>query len=112
MPRALRSFTLDTSVTAHKLAPGTIRRIIGFARPYRGWLVAFLALIVVDALAGAAGPLIYRAIIDQGIAEERPELVVALAGLVALLALVSAIGGLYASLSQTQFGDAAAAVAA
>ena len=94
MPRALKSFTLDTSVTAHKLAPGTLRRIIGFARPYRGWLVAFLALIVVDALAGAAGPLIYRAIIDQGIAEERPGLVVALAGLVALLALVSAIVGL------------------
>ena len=51
-------------------------------------------MIVVDALAGAAGPLIYRAIIDQGIAEERPGLVVALAGLVALLALVSAIVGL------------------
>ena len=48
MPRALASFTLDTSVTAHKLAPGTLRRIIGFARPYRGWLAAFLALIVVD----------------------------------------------------------------
>jgi hypothetical protein len=38
--------------------------------------------------------------------------VIALAGLVALLALVSAIGGLYASLSQTQFGEATAAAAA
>ncbi len=88
------SFTKDRSVVDHRLAPGTVRRIIGFARPYRLQLSLFLGLIVLDAIAGAATPLIYRAIIDQGIQEGRTGLVVGLAGLVAALAVVSAAIGL------------------
>jgi hypothetical protein len=34
--------------------------------PYRGWLAAFLALIVLDAVLAAATPLIFMAIIDDG----------------------------------------------
>lgn len=94
MPRPLQSFTKDASVTSHKLAPGTIRRVIGFARPYRRWLLAFLGLIIVDALVSAAGPLVLRSIIDDGIADKRTGLVLALAGLVAFLAVVSAAVGL------------------
>lgn len=90
MPRPLKSFTLDSSVTSHRLAPGTLRRIAGFARPYRGLLAVFLALVVVEALAGAATPLIYRAIIDDGIVPGRRGLVIGLAVVIALLALVSA----------------------
>ena len=71
MPRPMRSFSQDPSVTSHRLAPGTIRRIMGFARPYRLAIGLFLALIVLDAAAGAATPLIYREIIDSGIADER-----------------------------------------
>jgi hypothetical protein len=54
----------------------------------------FLALIVVDAVATAAIPLLYRAIIDRGITAGRTGLVVALAGVVAALAVVSAGLGL------------------
>jgi ATP-binding cassette subfamily B protein len=90
MPPPLRSFSRDSSIKSHKLAPGTLRRIAKFARPYRKWLVAFLALIVLDALVGAGGPLIYRAIIDQGILKKREGFVVAMAGLIALLAVTSA----------------------
>ena len=93
MPRALRSFTHDPSVSSHRLAPGTLRRIASFARPYRGRLGAFLALIVADALAGAAGPLVYRAIIDDGIADKRTGFVIAMAVVVGLLALISAVIG-------------------
>ena len=76
------------------LAPGTVRPILGFARPYRRALGAFLGLIVVDALAGAAAPLVYRAIIDQGIQQGRTGLVVGLAAVVAGLAVLSAGIGL------------------
>ena len=79
MPRAARTFSQDRSVVDHKLAPGTIRRILGFARPYRRQLAVFLALVMLDALLGAATPLLYRAIIDQGIVQERTGLVIALA---------------------------------
>jgi ATP-binding cassette subfamily B protein len=94
MPPGSRSFSRDRSVTQHRLAAGTIRRIAGFARPYRLAITIFLALVVVDAAAGAATPLLYRAIIDQGIQQGRTGLVVGLAVLVALLALVSGALGL------------------
>ena len=49
MPPAIRSFSQDRTVTDHRLAPGTVRRVLGYARPYRRALTVFLALIVVDA---------------------------------------------------------------
>jgi ATP-binding cassette, subfamily B, bacterial len=94
MRQSFKSFSLDRSVTHHHLAAGTVRRIVGFAAPYRRWLTVFLVLIVVDALATAATPLVYRAIIDRGITDGRTDLVVALAGVVAALAVVSAGVGL------------------
>ncbi|MAT04763.1 MAG: ABC transporter [Acidimicrobiaceae bacterium] len=90
----MRSFTHDPSVTNHRLAPGTIRRILGFARPYRLAIGLFLLLIVLDAAAGAAVPLIYREIIDTGIADERTGLVISLAVALAALAFASALLGL------------------
>jgi len=94
MPPGARSLSRDRSVTAHKLKAGTVRRIVGFARPYRVAIGLFLALVVVDAIAGAATPLIYRAIIDQGIQQQRTGLVVGLAALVGVLAVVSGAIGL------------------
>lgn len=94
MPRAVRSFSQDRSVIDHRLAPGTVRRIVGFARPYRAAIAVFLGLVVLDALAGAATPLLYRAIIDDGIQQGRTGLAVVLAVGVAALALVSAVVGL------------------
>ena len=92
--RGARGFGRDRSVVDHRLAPGTIRRILGFARPHRTAIAAFLALVVIDAIVGAAVPLVYRAIIDQGIVEGRSGLVVGLAGLSAGLALLSGVLGL------------------
>ncbi len=53
-------------------------------------LAAFLVLIVLDAVAGAASPLIYRAIIDDGIIPRDQEVIVGLAIALAGLALVDA----------------------
>jgi ATP-binding cassette, subfamily B, bacterial len=105
MPSSLRSFTRDTSITSHKLAPGTLRRIAKFARPYRRWLAAFLALIVLDALVGAAGPLIYKAIIDDGITTGRSGFVVAMAVLVGVLALTSATIGVVQRWFSARIGE-------
>ncbi|MEP1125576.1 MAG: ABC transporter ATP-binding protein [Ilumatobacter sp.] len=94
MPRPTRSFSQDRSVTDHRLAPGTIPRILTFARPYRWAIAMFLFLIVLDAAAGAAVPLVYREIIDTGIADGRTGLVIGLAVALAALAFVSATLGL------------------
>lgn len=90
----MQSFSKDRSVNDHQLAPGTLRRILGFARPYRRAIAGFLALVLLNALAGAATPLVYRSIIDDGIAEQRRSYVIALAGVLAGLAVVTAIIGL------------------
>ncbi|MFK4088114.1 ABC transporter ATP-binding protein [Kribbella sp. NPDC020789] len=87
--RAMRSLLKDSSVRHHKLSAGTLRRIAGFAVPYRGYLVAFLVLVALDASAGAATPLLYRAIIDRGIVPRNTELVIWLALAVAVLAIFS-----------------------
>jgi ATP-binding cassette, subfamily B, bacterial len=85
------SFHRDKSVTDKKLPPGTVRRIVAFAAPYRRQLVWFLILVVIDAIIGVINPLIFRAIIDQGIEEKRIGLTEALALLVAVLAVLDGI---------------------
>ena len=92
----MRSFRRDPDVKGRKLAPGTWRRIARFAAPYRGQLLAFLAVIVVAAVVGVTQPLIFKKIIDDGIGTDppatgRPGLVAALALLVAGLALFDAV---------------------
>jgi ATP-binding cassette subfamily B protein len=86
----MRSFTQDSSVTTHRLARRTLRRVLSFARPYRGRLAFFLLLLALDAAAGAATPLLFRHLIDDGIAAGDRRLIVLLAAGAAALALVSA----------------------
>ena len=85
------SLMRDSSVTKQKLPPGTLRRIMRFAAPYRRMLGVFLAVIVVDALIGVWNPLIYREIIDGGIARHNSHLIFLLALLLGGLALVDAL---------------------
>jgi ATP-binding cassette subfamily B protein len=86
----MRSFRRDEDIKQHQLPKGTVRRIRGFARPYRSALAVFLVLIVVSALAGAANPLIVRALFSYGIARHRVGLVVELACVIGALAILSA----------------------
>jgi ATP-binding cassette subfamily B protein len=95
----MRSFQRDGSVTDRKLAPGTVRRIARFAAPYQRQLIAFLIVIVIDAVIAIAPPLVLKKIIDDGIGTNppstgRPGLVLGLAFFVAGLALIDAITGL------------------
>jgi ATP-binding cassette subfamily B protein len=90
----MRSMRRDQSVTKEKLPKGTVARILRFARPYRWWLGSFLVLIVVDSLATAAGPLIYRQIIDRGILRRDTHIVIVLALVAAGLAVADALANL------------------
>jgi ATP-binding cassette subfamily B protein len=95
----MRSFQRDSSVVNQKLAPGTVRRIVRFASPYKRELLVFLAIIVVDALVAVANPLIFKKIIDDGIGNNPPltgstRVVMAMALLLVGLALFDAILGL------------------
>ncbi|MEU6741771.1 ABC transporter ATP-binding protein [Streptosporangium sandarakinum] len=89
-PQAMRSLRRDSSVTKERLAPGTVRRIARYARPFAGQITAFLALVVAGSVIVIANPLLMKAIIDDGIAQKRPGVVLALSGVIAVLALADA----------------------
>ncbi len=87
---AMRSFSTDSAVTRQRLKPGTVRRIASYARPYRRDLILFLIGTSVDAVLIVAIPLLLRALIDNGIERRDTEVVLAIAGLVAGIALLDA----------------------
>jgi ATP-binding cassette subfamily B protein len=61
----LKSYRRDRSVTATKLAPGTVRRIARFARPYRADLLVFLLAVTVSALIGVITPVLAGRVVNQ-----------------------------------------------
>ena len=88
--QVMHSFRRDSSVTDSHLPKGTIKRIARFASAYKRQLFWFLALVVVDAVVGAANPWIYGLIIRSVLKHQR-DVVLGLAFLIVGLALVSAV---------------------
>jgi ATP-binding cassette subfamily B protein len=88
---AMRSFRRDSSVTSQRLSPGVARRIAGYARPYLGIIVPFLLLVALSAVIGVATPLLFKAIIDDGIVPRRLDVVGWLALATAGVALLEAL---------------------
>lgn len=89
-PHGMRSFMRDRSVVEHRVTPGTGRRMLRFAAPYKRLIVWFLTLVVVDAVLGAINPLIIRSIINTGIIGRDRGLVIGLALLLGGLAVADA----------------------
>ncbi|MCX6428889.1 MAG: ABC transporter ATP-binding protein [Actinobacteria bacterium] len=99
--QSLRSMTADPSVKNQKLKPGTVRRILHFAIPYKLQIVFFLITVVIDAVLVIASPLLLRKLIDEGVIPRNGSLVTQLALVVGLLAIadsvMSVIGRWYSS---------------
>jgi ATP-binding cassette subfamily B protein len=95
----------DMSVVGQKLAKGTLRRIVRFARPFRWHITAFLVLVVASAFLVIASPLLFKKIVDDGIAKGDAGLVTALALVVALLAVVEAALGLVQRWFSARIGE-------
>ncbi|MBV9095853.1 MAG: ABC transporter ATP-binding protein [Streptosporangiaceae bacterium] len=88
-----RGFRMDPSITKQKLKPGTVRRIAGYARPYRLVLAAFLLATSLDAVITVVNPLLLRDIIDHGILARNDKIVIGLAIAVAAVAIFDAALG-------------------
>ncbi|TWD84366.1 ATP-binding cassette subfamily B protein [Kribbella amoyensis] len=95
----------DASVVNQKLAKGTVRRIVRFAKPFRWQITFFLVLVVISAFLVVASPLLFKRIVDDGISKGDAGLVTALALLVALLAVVEAGLGLLQRWYSAQIGE-------
>src|ERR1700689_1406564 len=88
--QAMRGFSRDPSVTKQRLKPGTVRRIAGYARPYRLDLAIFILAAALGAVVPVSSPILLGLIIDKGILPKRTDVVLELAGVVVGLAVFDA----------------------
>lgn len=88
---SFRSLTADQSVKTQKLKPGTLKRIVSFAVPYKVSLTFFLITVVIDAFLIVATPLLLRRLIDEGIIPKNTDLVTKLAFAVGIIAVADAL---------------------
>jgi ATP-binding cassette, subfamily B, bacterial len=100
-----RSFTRDRSVAQRRLAKGTWRRVLSYARPYRVSIAVFLVLVVLDALFVVVSPLLLKRLVDDGVAKGDREVVVVIALIVAALAIVDALAGLGQRYFSSRIGE-------
>ncbi|MGH9172107.1 MAG: ABC transporter ATP-binding protein [Acidimicrobiales bacterium] len=104
-PSPIRFLRQDRSVLAQKVAPGTLRRLLDFAKPYRGLLGGYAVVVVLDSAVTVANPLIFRAIIDDGIEHHRESLIIVLALIMAVLALFDALFSLAQRVVTAKVGE-------
>ncbi len=100
-----QSMTRDRSVTGQKVARGTVRRILGYARPYRPLIALFLGTLVVTSLLSVAQPLLFRRIVDDGISVGNASLVTWTALAIAGLAIADAAFGIVSRWYSARIGE-------
>jgi ATP-binding cassette subfamily B protein len=86
----MRSFTRDESIKDASLAPGTVPRILAYARPYRALVAGFIVTLVIDAVLVVAQPLLIQRLIDDGVSVGDSAVVTQSALLIAALAFFAA----------------------
>ncbi|MFD3588193.1 ABC transporter ATP-binding protein [Streptomyces sp. NPDC058683] len=87
-PAGLR---LGGPVTRQQVKPGTFKRIIPYAKPFR-WRLGLLMLVTAsDAVITVTNPLILKSIIDDGVVPGRLSVVIALSLTIAALAVLDAL---------------------
>jgi ATP-binding cassette subfamily B protein len=88
---AMRSMSRDSSVAEKTLAPGTRRRVLSYAGPYRGSIIGFLLVVILDSALVVAVPLLLKRLVDDGVIPKDSEVVLRLAALVAAIAILDAV---------------------
>jgi ATP-binding cassette subfamily B protein len=96
---------LDDSITRQKVRPGTVRRILPYARPYRWTLALLLSVTALDAAITVATPLMLGAIIDLGILPHRLGVLIVLSLIVAGLGLADAVAMYLQTWSSSRVGQ-------
>ncbi|WP_191249262.1 ABC transporter ATP-binding protein [Amycolatopsis deserti] len=102
---SLMSSAMRAANAPKGLAPGTIRRVARFARPYWRSLLVFLALTVVSAVIAVSTPVLAGKVVDTIVGGKEAGLVVLLAVVVAGLAIADAGFGLVERWLSARIGE-------
>ena len=100
-----RMMRQDSTVTEHKLAPGTIRRVVGFAKPYRAELTIFLVLTVISSTVGVLTPLLAGQVINEISQNGTVRAVVMIAIVIGALAIFDALLSLVTRWYSARIGE-------
>jgi ATP-binding cassette subfamily B protein len=100
-----RSMTRDSSVKDNKISRETVKRILGYAKPYKALITFFLITLVFASLLSVSQPLLFRRIIDQGITPGNASLVTWTAIFIALLAIADAGLGVVSRYYSARIGE-------
>jgi len=103
--RHLMRSTMHYADPPRALAPGTLRRIAGFARPHRGALALFLGLSTVSAVLAVATPVLAGRVVDGIVDRAGTGFVVGLAVLIAVIAIGDAGVGLVSRWQSSRIGE-------
>ena len=101
----MRSMSSDRDIVKRTLGPGLVRRILGYARPYRVIVVALLITLVLGSLLTVAQPLLFRRIIDKGVTVGDSAVVTQTALIIAGIAFVDAGLGLLGRWYSSRIGE-------
>jgi ATP-binding cassette subfamily B protein len=102
---AIRALRVDDSVSHQKVKPGTVWRILPYAKKYTWALVLLLFVTALDSTITVANPLLLGVIIDRGIIPHRLSVVIALSVSIALLGLLDAIAVYLQAWSSARIGQ-------
>lgn len=103
--QAMRSMSQDSSVADRKLTPGTARRVLTYAAPYKRPIAIFLALVVVSSTFVVATPLLLKRLVDDGVIPKDGGVVIRLALIVAALAVLDAVLTIIQRLYSARIGE-------
>ncbi|BBG02011.1 MULTISPECIES: ABC transporter ATP-binding protein [Pseudonocardia] len=97
------------SIRRGSIAKGTWPRIWGFVRPYRRWLIGYLALTTVTAVIGVLTPLLAGRVVNTIVAaNELPDaarVIIVIAGAIAGMAVLEAVVGLAGRWFSSRLGE-------
>jgi len=100
-----RSMTRDRSVADRKVDRRLVKRILGYARPYRGIIYLYLVTLVFVSLLSVAQPLLVPRLVDDGITQGNARVVTTTALAMGMLALVDAGLGLVSRWYSARIGE-------
>ncbi len=103
--QVMHSLTRDGSVADATLPPGTARRVLSYAAPFRRIIAAFLALVVLDSILVVSVPLLLARLIDHGVIPKDRSLVVTLALIVAGIAVLDLLVSVWSRWYSARIGE-------
>jgi ATP-binding cassette, subfamily B, bacterial len=86
-----RGFAGDSSAPGKRITPGTVRKILPYARPYRWKLTVLLLATIIDSVITVSSSVLFKVIIDNGIMKHDETVVVTVALILVGMALVDAL---------------------